>query len=371
MASRPDVLILGGGVIGLTTALFLRQQGARVGVLDKGEFGQESSWAGAGIIGAPPETARAHDPVDQLNALSIGLHPRLAEQLRNDTGIDNGYLRRGGWELFSPHQHVPILHWRALGISFERAEEEFLREREPNLIPGDYYTYFMPQTAQVRNPRHLKALLAWCALNGVELRAGCPVHRFDRDESKITALHTGHGTLMAGQYLLTSGAWSEALLEPLGCKPGIRPVQGQIVLLQSRTPLLRGVIEVGKRYVVPRPDGRILIGSTEEDTGFEKRTTAQAIEELLRFARTFVPRTASASVERCWAGLRPGNPDGKPFLGRVPGLDNLFVAAGHYRTGIQQSCGTGLVMAELLLGKPPSVPLEGFRLDRTPSRPGG
>jgi glycine oxidase len=364
MANRPDVLILGGGVIGLTAAFFLRQQGVRVGVLDRGEFGQESSWAGAGIISSPPDKERAHDPLDQLNALTGELHPRIAEQLRAETGVDNGYLRRGGWELFPPNHHVPILQWRSLGIPFEQAEETTLKDREPSLRPGQHFAYFLPRTAQVRNPRHLKALLAWCGQNGVELRPGCPVHSFDRDGAKVASIHTGHGTLSAGQYLLTSGAWSEALLEPLGCRTGIRPVRGQIALLNSSPPLLQRVVEVGKRYLVPRPDGRVLVGSTEEDAGFEKRTTATAIEDLLHFARTFVPGVAAAAVERCWAGLRPGSPDGKPYLGKVPGLDNLFVAAGHYRVGIQQSCGTGQVMAELLLGKPTSVPLHAFRLDR-------
>jgi glycine oxidase len=121
----------------------------------------------------------------------------------------------------------------------------------------------------------------------------------------------------------------------------------------------------GSRYLVPRPDGRVLVGSTEEDVGFEKRTTAAAIAELLLLASHLVPGLASAHVERCWAGLRPGSPDGLPFLGAVPGFDNLFVAAGHFRAGIQLSPATALVMKELLLGQAPTLPMEPFRLDRS------
>jgi glycine oxidase len=124
----------------------------------------------------------------------------------------------------------------------------------------------------------------------------------------------------------------------------------------------------GARYLVPRPDGRVLVGSTEENVGFDKRTTAAAIGELLGFAFTLVPELAAAHVERTWAGLRPGSPDGLPFLGRVPGFDNLFVAAGHYRAGIQLSPGTGLVLKELLLGQKLTVPLEPFRLERAAFR---
>jgi glycine oxidase len=124
------------------------------------------------------------------------------------------------------------------------------------------------------------------------------------------------------------------------------------------------VVLVGKCYLVPRTDGRVLVGSTEEDVGFDRRTTAEAIAGLLRFALQVAPGLADAPVERCWAGLRPGSPDGMPFLGRVPDYDNLYVAAGHFRAGLLLSTGTAQLLKELLLGQPLSVPLEAFRLDR-------
>src|SRR5262249_47633560 len=126
----------------------------------------------------------------------------------------------------------------------------------------------------------------------------------------------------------------------------------------------RPLLLAGKRYLVPRQDGRLLIGSTEEDAGFDARPTAGGIAGLLEFAASLVPALGSAPLERCWAGLRPGSPDGLPFLGRVPGCDNLFVAAGHFRAGLQLSPATGQILSELLLDRPPSLPLEAFRLDR-------
>src|SRR5262249_18013140 len=180
---------------------------------------------------------------------------------------------------------------------------------------------------------------------------------------------TTAGRMPAERFVLAAGAWAEALLHQVGWRPGIRPVRGQIALLNSGTPLLRRGGMEGKRYLVPRPDGRVLAGSTEEDAGFDKRTTAGAIGELLNFAFALVPGLKSAQLERCWAGLRPGSPDEMPFLGPVPGFDNLFVAAGHFRAGIQLSAATGLVMSELLLGRRLTIPLEPFRLDRMPSEP--
>ncbi len=231
--------------------------------------------------------------------------------------------------------------------------------------------YYLPEMAQVRNPRHLKALQAACAARGVSLRPGCAVHRFVRSGNHIDSVDTQQGRLTAGRYLLATGAWSEALLAPLGWRPGIRPIRGQIALLNTSTVGVRPLLLCGKRYVVPRGDGRVLVGSTEEDAGFEARTTSAAIAELLQFAASLAPNLASAAVERCWAGLRPGSPDGKPFLGPVPGVENLFVAAGHFRAGIQLSPGTALVMKQVLLGEKPGIPLEDFRLERPLGPPAG
>src|SRR5207237_1004869 len=185
--------------------------------------------------------------------------------------------------------------------------------------------------AQVRNPRHLKALAAGCRLFGAELRPGCPVYTLERRGGRITAAHSAAGPLTAARYLLTGGAWTGALLRPLGWDVDIRPVRGQIALLRTAEPVVRRVLMWGPRYLVPRPDGRTLIGSTEEDAGFDRRTTAAAIAGLLELAARLVPALADAHLERCWAGLRPGSPDGLPFLGPLPGFDNLFVAAGQDR----------------------------------------
>jgi glycine oxidase len=363
MAERSDILILGGGVIGLTTAYFLARDGVRVEVLDRGDFGQEASWAGAGIL-PPGDPAHARTPFDQLRAHSAALFPTLSAELRERTGIDNGHLRCGGLEFPGENEAAAEQEWRGEGIAVERLDADALRRLEPALSPSLGPAYHLPGMGQLRNPRHLKALLAGCAGWGVRLRPGCPAHGFEQRGGRISAVRTAEGRLEAGRYLVATGAWTDPLLEPLGWRPGIRPVRGQIALLNTGVPLFRRVLLWGPRYLVPRPDGRVLIGSTEEDAGFVKRTTAAAIAELLELAGRLVPGLAQAHLERCWAGLRPGSPDGLPYLGAVPGFENLFLAAGHFRAGIQLSPGTGLVMRELLLDQPTTVPLEPFRLDR-------
>jgi glycine oxidase len=363
MSQHPDVLILGGGVIGLTVAYSLARENIKVEVVDRGDFGQEASWAGAGII-PPGNSASAHTPFDRLRALSSEAFPALSRELRERTGIDNGYVRCGGLVIPEDHEDADDQEWRGEGIRCEELTESEVRRLEPSLAAGSLRALHLPDTAQLRNPRHIRALVAACASCGVLLRQGCPAVGFERQGERIGAVITVGGRMSAGCYVITSGAWSDTLLEQVGWRPGIRPVRGQIALLNTGVPLFRRVLMHGKRYLVPRPDGRVLIGATEEDAGFDKRTTAVAIRDLLDFGIGLVPRLADAPLERTWAGLRPGSPDGLPYLGRVPGLDNLYVAAGHFRAGIQLSPGTGTVMAELILGRPPTVPLESFRLDR-------
>ena len=154
------------------------------------------------------------------------------------------------------------------------------------------------------------------------------------------------------------------MLEPLGRRLNIQPVRGQIALLNPGTIVFRNILIWGARYLVPRLDGRVLIGSTEEHVGFAKTSTATGIHGLLELGLRLVPRLAGAALERTWAGLRPGSPDGLPFMGPVPGIENLYVAAGHFRAGIQLSPGTGQLLKEMILGQPLWMPMDAFRLDR-------
>lgn len=369
MSKHPDVAILGGGIIGLTCAYFLAKAGLTVEVLDRSDLGREASWAGAGIL-PPGNPERAATPIDRLRAIGSAEFPAFSRELRDLTGVDNGYLACGGVEFLGPSDEYVLPLWRAEGIAFEKLTRAQLKELEPAVgdVPGE--AYHLPGCAQVRNPWHLRALIAACERVGVRLRPHEPTQSLEPDGRRVTGLHLGgNRRASADCFLIAAGAWSETFLGQLGHRPQVHPVRGQMVLFHPRRPLLQRVLMLGKEYLVPRGDGRVLVGSTEEpEAGFEKANTADAVAKLTALATRTVPALADAPVEKCWAGLRPGSPDGLPFLGSVPGWDNVFVATGHFRAGVQLSIGTARVVAELFQGKPTCVPLDPFRLDRTPER---
>lgn len=368
MAAHPDVAVVGGGVIGLTTAYVLAKAGLSVELLDRSDFGAEASWAGAGII-PPGNPGRAATPADTLRAIGSAGFGSLSDELLDLTGIDNGYRRCGGIEFLQPHDADVLPLWRAEGIACERLSPAALHGVEPGVgdVPG--VPFHLPDCAQVRNPRHLRALVAACDRLGVRLRPHAPVRGWHRSSGR--ALDTDDGPVSARWYVLAAGAWSDGLLAPLGVRLGVHPVRGQIALFRPSRPVLSRVLMIGKEYLVPRDDGRVLVGSTEEpEAGFEKATTAAAIAHLSALGVRTVPALADAAVERAWAGLRPGSPDGLPYIGPVPGHDNVLVAAGHGRAGVQLSIGTAELVADLILGRPPAVPPDAFRLDRPPASAG-
>jgi glycine oxidase len=364
MKPRGDVIILGGGVIGLTTAYFLAQEGASVLLCDQGRLGMESSWAGAGIL-PPSDLEHAQLPLDRLRALSGQLFPALSDELKERTGIDNGFVRCGGLEFLSHAAEGEAHEWYGLGVPTIVLSEKDAAALEPALAPHLGKAIHVPGMAQLRNPRHLQALRAAClATNKVAFLEETPAQRLSVEKNRIKGVRTPNEVLTGEVVLLAAGAWTDRLLEPLGRRLNIKPVRGQIALLNPGTIVFRNILIWGARYLVPRLDGRVLIGSTEEHVGFVRDTTATGIHGLLELGLRLVPRLAGAALERTWAGLRPGSPDGLPFLGPVPGIENLYVAAGHFRAGIQLSPGTALLLKEMISGQPLSMPMDAFRLDR-------
>ena len=368
-----EILIVGGGVIGLSLAYELAGLGAKVRIVERGPLAREASWAGAGIL--PPTGTRPNrDPYAELFRISSELYPVWSANLREETGVDNGYRQCGGVYLATDDAEEAELkqwasEWRACGARAEPLDARRLAEQEPALAAASARStlrsaWFLPEEAQVRNPRHLKALSLACARRGVELCPGVAVEGFEVSGEDVVQVLTAAGKIAANQICVASGPWSRSLLARLGVEIKVHPVRGQMVLLSSPRPMLRSVINVGKRYLVPRPDGRILVGSTEEDAGFDKRTTAEAIAGLLHFAVGIAPPLGELEIEQSWAGLRPASGDGLPYLGRVPGYDNLFLASGHFRNGLQLSPSTAMVMSRLMLGAEPGVDLSPFRVDR-------
>lgn len=358
-----DVVVVGGGVIGLSTAFELAGQGLSVRVLDQGQPGHESSWAGAGML-IPGNSDWAITPEARLRAASHALWPAWAQQLQELTGIDTGYFTCGALEVRldvlanDDSLASEIKHWQAEGLRVDELDDQALRARFPALASDLLRGYFLPDFAQVRNPWLIKALQAGCVQRGVELFAGHPVLGVEHNGHRVHTVRTPGGEFAAGQFVIATGAWSRALAKDVGCLADVEPVRGQIVLLEARPLPFTSVIQAGLRYLVPRKDGRILIGATEEHVGFDKRTTAAAIRGLLEFGERLVPALADAKFDRAWCGLRPYRPGGLPLIGMSPRYENVALAVGHFRAGLQLSPITAVLIRQLLLSQTTTLPLE-------------
>ena len=302
-----DCLIVGGGVIGLSLAYDLAGHGLQVRLIDAGQPGREASWAGAGIL--PPACAAVDDPLEQLTALSNALHAQWSEELRASTGIDNGLS-----PVAAPFTSHGIARMRgnltssrrrreARSIVAQRLTPAALVEVEPALRPQGSVeaAYLVPAECQIRNPRHLKALLIACADRGVEITSGAAAEDFEVRSGFVRAVNTNLGPIRADRVCITTGSWTLGLAKKLSVAPAIKPIRGQIVLLSTARKILSRIVNEGSRYLVPRCDGRLLIGSTEEDVGFDRGTTAGAVAELLQFAIGLVPELET----RKWSGTGP------------------------------------------------------------------
>ncbi|WP_397569306.1 glycine oxidase ThiO [Schlesneria sp. T3-172] len=360
----PDVIVIGGGVIGLSIAWELAGKGLSVRVLEQGAFGREASWAGAGML-PPGNLANAKTAEARLRGAAHALWPDWSNELTSRTGIDNGFIRCGGIELRMDDAGGPqssyqleLAALKSEGVTIETEDVSEVRRRFPEISAEISSAYYLPDFHQVRNPRHLQALLAGCAMRGVELQAGCPVQQIQMKGERIQAVQTGSDTHQGAEYVFAGGTWTGQLLSQLGLTVQIEPIKGQIVLLRAEPLPVRSVIQVGRQYLVPRADGRMLVGSTEERSGFDKRNTAGAVGELINFAQRLVPALKRATFEKCWAGLRPFSTRGRPYLGRLPQFANATIAAGHYRYGLQQSSITAVLIRQVLLNQPVLLPDE-------------
>lgn len=368
-----DVVIVGGGVIGLSIAYVLAREGMAPVLLDRREPGREASWAGAGLIPPIGEARRdvpAH-PLAALRAWSARLYPEWAAALLDETGIDPGFRRSGGVDVARTDREAEALHasagqWRSEGIAFERIPPGDYARVEPALASDLRSVYFLPDRAQVRNPRLLQALIAAVERRGARIEPHRGAEGFVVEGGRIAAVRTADGEIPCGTVIVAAGAWSGGLLEPAGVRTPTPPIKGQIVLLKADRPILRRIVEHGRNYLVPRDDGRILIGATEEDVGFDTRPTAIGARVLLDEAIALCPALGEAEVETTWAGLRPGSFDSRPYLGRATGMENLILATGHRRAGLQLAPATAELVVDVVLNRAPRVDLSPFRPDRTP-----
>ncbi len=353
-----DFVVIGGGVIGLMLARQLLQGGARVTVLEAGQCGREASWAGGGIV-SPLYPWRYSPAVTALASQAQRLFPALCSELLAETGIDPEHQQTGLLMLDAPDAGDALAWAQQQGVPMVRQEADQLASREPQLAVGFASGLWMPQVANVRNPRLLQALLA-----SLRQHPHCRLREF----APVLAVGDGHADLAAGervtagQVVVCSGAWSGELLAASGVALPVLPVLGQMLLYRLSPGWLTTMVLHEGRYAIPRRDGHVLVGSTLEQRGFDKTITDEARGALQAAAEAMLPGLRGVAPLRQWAGLRPGAPEGVPFMGRVPGHERLWVCAGHFRNGLVLSPASAQLLADMLLGRTPAI-------DPAPYRP--
>jgi len=363
---QPDVVVVGGGAIGLTLARHLQMEGQRVCLLERHQCGREASWAGAGIL-APCNPQRT-DPLFLFQERSLELFPALCAELLAETGIEPEYERCGELELIFTEQLLGIARADERGGTgrlfvdgkprVELHTPDSVAAIEPAVTTDLLGGLECRQTAQVRNPRLLAALRQSCLRQGVDIQEQVTVEDLLLECGRVTGVATNRGARHGGAVVICAGAWSGTIGERIGRAMPVHPVRGQIILLKLDHRPFQRIIARGKTYLVPRRDGHVIVGSTEEpEAGFAKRNTPQGISHLLAQAVKFVPALADAPVMAMWSGLRPGTREDKPIIGPVPAFPGLFAATGHFRAGLTNAPATAEALGAILAGRKPPLDL--------------
>lgn len=357
--TKPDVIVVGGGIIGLSAAWQLNQEGADVVVLDPAP-GTGASHAAAGMLAPIHEAYWGESHILRLNLAASRAWPAFAEAL----GVDEVDYRRNGMLMAAYDaddkallDNLGDLHEQE-GLPVERLRSRECRNREPLLAPGVRGGVYSPLDHQA-NPRRVVA----------ELLRRVPTIPVSATEVAGNRVVADDGRVLAcQQVVVAAGAWTGRLLGV-----PIRPIKGQILRLSGPVGLLRlpvrGVVRGSSVYAVPRSDGEIVVGATQEEQGFDTRVTAGGVYELLRDVLALLPGLSEIDLVETWAGLRPGAPDNAPIIGI--GDDGIVYATGHYRNGILTAPITAAAVSALVQGREPPVDLAAFSPNRFDAKPGG
>lgn len=365
-----DVIVIGGGVIGLSCAWRLAQANANVCLLERHCCGAGASNASLGVL-------TAHSPLHshvfhKLHRHSLEMFPQFADELYQGTGIDPLYLRCGSLEILpsiDQYRHAEIeartaIENTELAGQYQLISASELREIEPDVVCTEFGALFCPNSAQVAIDQLITALLKACHNAKVSLIEGCNVCDLLWEKTQIIGVRTNQGNYHCKNLLVAAGAWSPQISPIIEKYSAIEPVRGQGLMLKSPSRLTRHIIKWRRSYIVPQADQRLVLGSTTEfNVGFEQHNTAAGINEVLNKTLAVLPKLGDCSLVKCWAGLRPAGLDRKPYIGVVPGVTGLYLATGLYKIGYGFAPLTAQALAELITtGRTP------IRIDAIPPR---
>lgn len=363
-----ETLIIGGGIIGCAIAYELAKSGRRTLVIEKHTLGSQSTRAGAGMLGAQVEM-HAPGPMYDLGVQSRALFPALREELIELSGIDMELQTPGIFRVaVDEADRLDLLERQRWQTEHgQRAiwfEDEDLRRELGDLVSTQHGALYLPDDHQVRNPQFLLALAASAKRLGTQYLEHTAMTGFLLERGSVVGVKTLDGDIRADQTVLATGAWTGLLANQLELDLPIYPVKGQSFLLDAYSPPTPFTIYTHGCYILPKRNGQIYVGATEEQAGFDRRPVLRSLASLSSRAVELMPSLGGLPFAESLAGLRPGSADGLPFLGQVEGLGGLFVASGHFRNGVLLSAITGKVMAELMNGQELSVDLTPFAVER-------
>lgn len=364
MAQQPEVIVVGGGVIGLATAYFLSVEGVKVEVLEREGIGSQASGTAAGFlssiwgVGGP-------GPLLALTTEGLRQHRSLAPALREETGVEVQYAElsvlRPAFSQEEAQQLRSELSWQQeAGFKMRWVEGEEARRLEPRLSPQALGAVFSQNNeAQLDSYRLVLALARGAEMRGAVIRHG-QVVGLTRQGRKVTGVVLPGERVSCDRVVLAMGPWTGQASQWLGFPVPVEPLRGQLLRLRLPDPPLRWALFWKGGYVLRKPDGLVTAGTTEEKVGFDNRTTEEGRASIMESLLTLGPSLAEAELVEFTACLRPLSGDGLPILGQVPGWEGLYLATGHGRKGILLSAVTGRIMADLLVRGRSSLPVEAF-----------
>ena len=374
-SEHPDVAIIGAGVTGLGIAWRLAQRGAAVTVFDQGVAGSGASHAAAGMLAACAEAEPGEEALVALGRLSQSMWPGFAAELEQASGIAVDLRQEGTLVVaLNADDQARLRHQLAfqhsLGLPLDWISALEARRREPHLS-GTTGAVFSPEDHQVDNRKLVQALLGAATAAGATVREHCTVEEVTASQGRATGVRLADGThVAAGAVVLAAGAWSRGVAGVLpAMRPPVRPVKGQLLALRmdAAAPLISHVVWAPNVYMVPRRDGRLVLGATVEERGFDTTITAGGVLALLEAAWRVLPAIEELPIDEMWVGHRPGSRDDAPILGPGP-LDGLFYATGHHRNGILLAPVTADAVARLVLDGKSDPAIQAFGMDRFAQR---
>lgn len=371
-AGSPDVIIIGGGIIGCAIALRLAEAKLKVTVCDRGEPGAEASSAAAGMLAPQGETVEP-DAFFEFGRASRDLYPEFIRQIEALGGTKVDYRRDGTLLVAASDEQERELEaayagQTAYGLPLERLSANAVHERVAGLAPGIRAGLFIAGDHWVDNEKLARALVAAGRRAGVKFHSRSAVTRFHAKHGRIESVQFapasrgGRKRLAAGTFVLSAGCWSPELAETLGVRLPMSPCRGQMIEFDAPEHLAH-VVRAGHHYLVPRDGGRVLAGTTAEYVGHEKAVTAEGLRSILEGVARIAPLVKNYRFRRAWAGLRPDTADHLPILGHG-GLDNLVFATGHFRNGILLAPITARVIADLIFTGSTAHPIGAYHPGR-------